>query len=47
VNEKLERNRHGFDGSGGGLILRYYPGIHLEKPRKTTKNISHDSRAEI
>jgi hypothetical protein len=25
-------------GSGRGLILRYYPGIHLEGLRKTTKN---------
>jgi uncharacterized protein with HEPN domain len=26
-------------GSGRGLILRYYPGIHLEELWKTTKNI--------
>jgi hypothetical protein len=26
------------EGSGGGLILRYFPGIRLERLRKTTKN---------
>jgi hypothetical protein len=31
-------------GSGSGAILRYYVGICLEELRKTTKNLSHDSR---
>jgi hypothetical protein len=32
------------EGSGCGLILRYYPGIRLEVLRKTTKDLSQDSR---
>jgi hypothetical protein len=32
-------------GRGRGLILRYYPGIRLEGPRKTTKNLNQDSRS--
>jgi hypothetical protein len=32
-------------GRGSGLILRYYPGIRLEGLRKTTKNLSKDSRS--
>jgi hypothetical protein len=31
--------------SGGGLILRNYPGICLEGLRKTRQNLSHDSRS--
>jgi hypothetical protein len=31
--------------SGRGLILRYYPGIRMEGLRKTTINLSHDSRS--
>jgi hypothetical protein len=31
------------EGSAPGLILRYYPGILLNGPRKTTKNLSPDS----
>jgi hypothetical protein len=27
-------------GSGHGIILRYYPGIHLEGLRKIMKNLS-------
>jgi hypothetical protein len=30
-------------GSGRGLILRYYPDIRLEVPRKSTKNFSQGS----
>jgi hypothetical protein len=33
------------EGSGRGLILRYYPGIRLEEPRKTTNNFDHDIRS--
>jgi hypothetical protein len=36
IGKKLEEN-------GRGLILRYYPNIHLEGLRKTTKNLSQDS----
>jgi hypothetical protein len=32
-------------GSGRGLILRYYPGIRMEGLRKTTKNLTQDSRS--
>jgi hypothetical protein len=32
------------EGSGRSLILRYYPGIFLEGPRKITRNLSRDSR---
>jgi hypothetical protein len=32
------------DKTGRSLILRYCPGIHMVELRKTTKNISHDSR---
>jgi hypothetical protein len=32
-------------GSGRGLIIRYYPGIRVEGLRKTTKNLSQDSRS--
>jgi hypothetical protein len=32
------------EGSGRGLILRYYPGIRLEGLRKTTKSFGQDSR---
>jgi hypothetical protein len=32
------------EGSGRCLILRYYPGICLERQRKTTKVLSQDSR---
>jgi hypothetical protein len=28
------------EGSGFGLILRYYSGIHLERLRRNTKNLS-------
>jgi hypothetical protein len=31
------------EGSGRGLILRYYPRIHLKGLRKTTKNLNQDS----
>jgi hypothetical protein len=31
------------EGKGGGLILRYYPGICLKELRKT-KNFSQDCR---
>jgi hypothetical protein len=31
------------EGSGHGLILRYYPSIHLKGLWKTTKNLSLDS----
>jgi hypothetical protein len=31
--------------SGSGLILRYYPDIHLERLRKTTNNLSQDIRS--
>jgi hypothetical protein len=31
--------------SGRDLILRYYPGIHLQGLRETTKNLSQDSRS--
>jgi hypothetical protein len=33
------------EGSGSGLILRHYPGIHLKALRKITKNLSQDSRS--
>jgi hypothetical protein len=29
-------------GSICGIILRYYPGIHVEELRKSTKNLSDD-----
>jgi hypothetical protein len=32
-------------GSGRGLILKYYPRIRLEELRKTTENLSQDSRS--
>jgi hypothetical protein len=32
------------EGSNRGLLLKYYPGIRLEGLRKTTKNLSQDSR---
>jgi hypothetical protein len=32
-------------GSSRGLILRYYPGIHLEGLRKTTKNLNQGGRS--
>jgi hypothetical protein len=31
------------EGSAAVLILRYYPGIHLEGLRKTTKTLGQDS----
>jgi hypothetical protein len=42
VNDKLEKFRR----NGRGLILGHYPGIRLEELRKTTKNLSHDSRSQ-
>jgi len=33
------------EGSGHGLILKYYPSIHLERLRKTTKNLSQDNQS--
>jgi hypothetical protein len=33
------------EGSGSGLIVRYYVGIFLEGLSKTTKNFSQDSRS--
>jgi hypothetical protein len=33
------------EGSGRGLILRHYPGIHLEGLRKAMKIRSQDSRS--
>jgi hypothetical protein len=49
VDERLlsDWRRIGKDlkGSGSGLILRYYPGISMEGLRKTTKNLSQDSRS--
>jgi hypothetical protein len=38
-------NSKGF-GSSRGLILRTYPGIHLEGLRKTTKTLSQNSRPQ-
>jgi hypothetical protein len=32
------------EGNGHGLFQRYYPDIHLEALRKTTKNLSQDSQ---
>jgi hypothetical protein len=32
-----------FEGNSCGLILRRYPGICLEGPRKITKDLNHDS----
>jgi hypothetical protein len=31
--------------SGRNIILKYYSGICMERLRKTTKNLSHDSRS--
>jgi hypothetical protein len=36
-------NWKGFVGSVCGLILRYYPGIHMQGLRKTMKNLNQDS----
>jgi hypothetical protein len=36
-------NGKNMEGSGHGLILRYYPGIHLEGLRKAMKNLSQYS----
>jgi hypothetical protein len=33
------------EGSGCGLILRYYPRIYLEGLHKTTKNPSQDNQS--
>jgi hypothetical protein len=33
----------GFDRKQRGLILWYYPGIRLERLRKTTKHLNQDS----
>jgi hypothetical protein len=33
------------EGSGHGLIFRYYSGIRLEGLRGTTKNLSQDSKS--
>jgi hypothetical protein len=33
------------EGSGRGLVLRYYPGIRLARLRKTTINLSQDIRS--
>jgi hypothetical protein len=33
------------EGSGRGLILRYYPGVCLKGLRKTTKTLSQDNRS--
>jgi hypothetical protein len=33
------------DGSGRCLILRYFPRSCLEKERKTTKTLGHNSRS--
>jgi hypothetical protein len=35
------------EGSGGCLILRYYPGIRLEGLRETTRNLCQDCRSPI
>jgi len=38
-------NWKSLEGCGCGLILRDYSGLHVEGMRKTTKNLSHDSRS--
>jgi hypothetical protein len=35
------------EGCGRGVILRYYPGINLERLRKTMKNLSPDTRSRV
>jgi hypothetical protein len=35
------------EGSGRGLILKYYSGIRVEGLRKTTKDLSQDSRFPV
>jgi hypothetical protein len=35
----------GCEKKRSGIILWYYIGIHLQKLRKTTKNLSQDSRS--
>jgi hypothetical protein len=39
------RNLKKLEGSGGGLILRSYSGIHMEGLIKTMKDISQNSRS--
>jgi hypothetical protein len=40
---KVMKNWKGFGWKSHGLILRYYPGIHIGELRKTTKNHSQDN----
>jgi hypothetical protein len=50
ANQIVERGMNGWqeinnsDGSGRGLILKYYLGTCLDKLRKITQNVSHDYR---
>jgi hypothetical protein len=37
-------NSKWLEGSGRGVIVRYYTGVHLEEVRNTTKNLSQGNR---
>jgi hypothetical protein len=41
---KLRIEKHA-EGSSCGLMLKYYPRIFPQGPRKTTENLGHDSRS--
>jgi hypothetical protein len=44
MNDEFESD---LEGSGRGLILRYYPGICLEELKEAMKNLSQERRFRV